>query len=331
MPWALTWMKAGWNEAARSCRTLPTTAAPSGDGRQRVVGLEPGVGRLPSGVCGHRAGQHASIAGSPVRGARHQTWRISQVWRPLLDETRPDLVVHCAALANLDACEANPRLAEVVNARLPGALADETARRGIQLVHISTDAVFDGVQGGYQEEDQPNPLGVYARTKLAGEGAVQAANPRAIIARVNFYGWSLYGQRSLAEFFFTNLSAGRQVKGFTDVFFCPLLVNDLGPLLLEMAGRGLAGIYHVVSRECASKYEFGVRVARQFGFDPSLVNPCSVKDGNLVARRALNLRLDTGKLARALSAPPPGMDDGLQRFYQQFREDYPQALALLRG
>jgi dTDP-4-dehydrorhamnose reductase len=160
---------------------------------------------------------------------------------------------------------------------------------------------------------------------------VQEANPHAIIARVNFYGWSLYGQRSLAEFFFTNLSAGREVNGFTDVYFCPLLVNDLGQLLLEMAGRRLTGLYHVASRECVSKYEFGVQVARQFGFDPSLVKPCSVNEGNLVARRALNLSLDTSKLTRALGVPLPGLEVGLQKFYQQFLEGYPQALALLRG
>jgi dTDP-4-dehydrorhamnose reductase len=249
----------------------------------------------------------------------------------LLDETRPDLVVHCAAMAILDTCEANPRLAEIINARLPGILADETGRRGIKLIHISTDAIFDGSRDRYKEEDQPNPLGVYARTKLAGEQAVRATNSQALVARVNFYGWSLYGQRSLAEFFFTNLSTGRQVKGFTDVFFCPLLVNDLGQLLLEMAERNLAGIYHVASSECVSKYEFGVRVARQFGLDPALVSPASVIEGNLIARRASNLHIDTSKVARALGAPPPGLGVGLQKFHQQYKEGYPQALALLRG
>lgn len=249
--------------------------------------------------------------------------------KAILDESRPDLVVHCAALANLEACEADPHQAEVINARLPGALAAETARRGIRLVHISTDAIFDGSVGDYKEDDEPNPLGVYASTKLGGEQAVLAADPQAIVARVNFYGWSLSGRRSLAEFFFSNLSAGRAVKGFTDVYFCPLLVNVLGQLLLKMADLGLSGVYHVVSRESLSKYEFGLRVARQFGLDESLIAPSSVLAGNLVARRAPNLRMNTSKLAMALGAPLPDLASGLQRFYEQFTEGYPQRLVSL--
>ena len=84
---------------------------------------------------------------------------------------------------------------------------------------------------------------------------------------MNFYGWSLLGQRSLGEFFYYNLSAGAQVMGFTDVIFCPLLVNDLAELLLEMLEKDLHGIYHVVSREHQSKYSFGVMLARRFGLD----------------------------------------------------------------
>ena len=96
-------------------------------------------------------------------------------------------------------------------------------------MHVSTDAVFDGQAAATTEQDTPNPLSIYARTKLDGERGVAEANPDAIIARVNLYGWSLSGRRSLAEFFFNNLSAGKRVKGFTDVYFCPLLANDLAP------------------------------------------------------------------------------------------------------
>ncbi len=97
------------------------------------------------------------------------------------------------------------------------------------------------------------------------------ANPQAIIARVNFYGWSLNGTRSLGEFFYRNLSAGKNVKGFTDVLFCPLLVNHLVDLLLTMAEKDLKGLYHVVSSEHLSKYEFGCRIARLFDLDEKLI------------------------------------------------------------
>jgi dTDP-4-dehydrorhamnose reductase len=143
-------------------------------------------------------------------------------------------VINCAALANLEACEAEPVLAGKLNSELPEKLAKYVARGGARLVHISTDAVFDGRLGGYREIDTPNPLSLYARTKLNGEQAVLAANSEAIVARVNLFGWSLSGKRSLAEWFFNNLSSGNSMLGFTDVFFCPLLANDLAKMLLMM-------------------------------------------------------------------------------------------------
>lgn len=247
----------------------------------------------------------------------------------ILDQAAPDVVVHCAAVANLDAAEKDPDLARRINTELPGELARETARRSIRLVHISTDQVFDGARGNYQEDDAPNPLGVYARTKLEGENAVLSANPQAAVARVVFYGWSLSGRRSLAEFFYNNLAAGNAVKGFTDVFFCPLQVNELARLLMKIAEAGIGGLYHVVSRESLSKYDFGVAIARRFGLDERLVQPASVMDAGLAARRSPNLTLRVEKLAAALGTPLPGQAEGLDRFYTQRLENYPEFLRSL--
>ncbi len=244
----------------------------------------------------------------------------------VLDETQPDWVIHCAALANVDACEVNPQQASQLNSEVPAKLARLVARGGARLVHISTDAVFDGKRGAYTEDDPPNPLSVYAQTKLAGERLVAQANPDAIIARVNLFGWSSTGRRSLGEFFFYNLQAGQSVMGFTDVFFCPLLANDLGQILIQMLEKRLSGLYHVVSRECISKYTFGVRLARRFGLDESLIRPASVSEAGLKAARSPRLTLQTGKLARALGAPPPDLSTGLERFYALYQQGYPQKI-----
>ena len=95
----------------------------------------------------------------------------------MIEAHKPEVILHCAAMANVDACESNPELAQIVNAELPGIIAEACKRHSIQLIQISTDAVFDGAKGNYVEEDEPNPLSVYARTKLEGEKAVQAAYP----------------------------------------------------------------------------------------------------------------------------------------------------------
>jgi dTDP-4-dehydrorhamnose reductase len=244
----------------------------------------------------------------------------------LLEQAQPDWVVHCAALAIVDACEADPARARQLNTEVPGKLAELVARGGARLVHISTDAVFDGQRGGYTEEDFPNPLSVYARTKLDGEHAVAQANPQATIARVNLYGWSLSGTRSLSEFFFYNLKAGRSVLGFTDVFFCPLLANDLAQVLLKILASDLSGLYHLVSSECITKYEFGIALARRFGLDEGLITPSSVASGGLNAARSPKLTLRTDKLASALGQPLPGISTGLEGLYTLYQQGYPQKI-----
>lgn len=249
----------------------------------------------------------------------------------LLDETQPHAVIHCAAIANLEACERNPELAARLNAQIPGLFAAQTAEREIQFLHISTDAVFDGQKGDYSEEDTPNPLSVYARTKLAGEQAVSAANEKAAIARVNFFGWSLSGERSLAEFFYNNLSGGSAVNGFTDVFFCSLLVNHLADILMTMLEKDLSGIYHAVSSECISKYEFGVRFARKFGLDEKLVNPISVTESNLTAARSPRLTLNTEKLTKTLNQALPSIDQGLNDLYDLNQSGYREKILKLKA
>jgi dTDP-4-dehydrorhamnose reductase len=244
----------------------------------------------------------------------------------LLEVTRPDWVIHCAALANLDACETNRLLAQQLNTELPRTLAGYVARSGARLVHVSTDSVFDGLRGDYSEDDIPTPVGEYSRTKLDGELAVAEADPTAIIARVNLFGWSLTGNRSLAEFFFNNLSLHKQVMGFTDVFFCPLLANDLADLFIRMLESKLSGLYHVVSSESLSKYDFGLRLAQRFDLDGSLITPTSVTQSGLKATRSPNLTLRSDKLAHALGEPLPRLSTGLDRFYTLYQQGYPHML-----
>jgi len=244
----------------------------------------------------------------------------------LLDHTQPEWVIHCAALANVDACEADPARAVQLNTEVPRKLAMNVARGGARLLHVSTDAVFDGVKGDYSESDVPNPLSVYARTKLEGEHAVTDADPEAIIARVNLFGWSPSGKRSLAEWFFNNLSTDRSVMGFTDVFFCPLLANELGRIFLEMLQKQLHGLYHVVAQDCLSKYDFGVQLANLFGLDAGLIRPTSVQNSGLAAARSPNLTLQTAKITQALGHPPSSIQEGLQKFYELYLQKFPLKL-----
>jgi dTDP-4-dehydrorhamnose reductase len=251
----------------------------------------------------------------------------SNMIHSVIDATRPDWLINCAALADLEQCEEHPDRARILNAELPGELANICAKKDIRFVHISTDAVFDGTKESvYTEEDEPSPPGLYSQTKLDGERAVGQVNPQAIIARVNFFGWSLGGRRSLGEFFVHNLNEGKNVNGFTDVIFCPMLVNDTARLLLEMLQKGLSGLYHVVGPQSMSKYQFGVEIARIFGLREDLISQKSVLSSGLTAKRSHNLCLSTHKLSTDLGHEIPSFSTGLAEFYTQFQQGYPQKI-----
>ena len=245
----------------------------------------------------------------------------------IIDSAQPEWLINCAALADLDACEANPELARRLNIDLPAQMARACKARDISFVHISTDAVFDGRKDGfYNEEDLTNPLGVYSKTKLDGERAVLSEDENAIVVRVNFYGWSLGGRRSLAEFFFNNLIDNKTVSGFTDVIFCPILANDTARVLVKMLKKKLSGLYHLVGPQAMSKYQFGLEIARRFNLDESNISPKSILSSTLVAPRAHNLRLSTHKLSTDLGESLPEFSTGLEEFYTQYQQSYPQKI-----
>jgi len=243
-----------------------------------------------------------------------------------LQRARPEWVIHCAAATNLDACEQDATHAFRLNRDMAGAVAAAARTVNARLVHLSTDAVFDGEVGGYTEDASPQPISVYGRSKLAGEEAVRKAHPRAAIVRTNFYGWNAQSKTSLAEWFLANLAAGRRCLGFTDAFFTPLLANDLTLILLQILEAGLQGTFHVAGGDCLSKHEFGQRVARAFGLDEALVDPGRIEQANLPAPRGKRLCLNGARIELALGIRLPGVESGLTRFRQLREQGFVQHL-----
>jgi dTDP-4-dehydrorhamnose reductase len=232
----------------------------------------------------------------------------------LFDELRPDFVVHCAAATDVDACEMDPEWAGRLNRDMAGWVAEAAARIGARMVHISTDAVFDGTQTIHTENEVPSPVNVYGRTKLEGERAVLDAHPDAAVVRTNLFGWNAQAKLGLAEWFLERLGSGRSSPGFTDVTFSPILVGDLASWLWRVLDAGLSGLWHIGGRTCLSKYEFGVKLAQAFELDRDLVVEASVSDAGMKAERPKALCLDSSRIEAALGDVLPTVDQGLARF-----------------
>jgi dTDP-4-dehydrorhamnose reductase len=233
----------------------------------------------------------------------------------LVERVRPDWIVNCAAAIDADALETDEARADRVNHRLPAALAAAADASRARLVHVSTDLVFDGVaRVPYTEDDEPAPVNVYGRSKLAGERAVLAQAPDSVVGRTTIYGWNTVRKQSLAEWFLGRLEAGEEAPGFEDAWFTPINTAHLAEAILGLLERGApGGVVHLTGSECISKYEFGRRVARTFGFDERLVRPARLGDHGFVARRTGWGCMDSSRAAALLGRPMPGVDAGLDR------------------
>lgn len=222
----------------------------------------------------------------------------------LLEQVAPDIIVHAAALTDVDRCEADPDAADKVNRLSTELLARSEAR----LVFLSTDSVFDGARGSYSEVDAPRPLNEYARSKLRAENHVLAST-RGICIRTNFFGRSSRGH-GLAEWLLRELDAGRQVIGFEDVVISPLYCADASEAIADIALGDEVGVLHL-GGSAVNKYEFGVMVANHFGLDSSLVHRGSIADVRLRAPRPLNTSLESGRAEGILRRSLRGVEEGV--------------------
>lgn len=226
-------------------------------------------------------------------------------------ERRPSVVLHAAALASHEACEADPALAERINVDATRVLARAAQEAGAQFIYISTDAVFDGARGDYTETDEPSPFSVYGETKLRGEQ--QALNESAaLVVRTNFFGWSPSGHRSILEFFVNELSAGHKVNGYTDVIVTSTYVQLLLSSIWRLPQHEVTGIVNVASSNKLSKYDFGRATAEVFGLKRDLINPVEAALSQRHRTRSRDLSLDTAKLAQLQKSDIPSQVQGVQ-------------------
>jgi len=218
----------------------------------------------------------------------------------VFDEIKPDLVIHTAALVDVDYCESHAEEALAVNANGTRNIALSAKNIKAKLIYISTDSVFDGKCGMYKEDDIPSPVNIYAKTKLDGEVAVQDLLPDSIIARTAFYGWHPISSNnlSLAEWVVSGVRGERVLKMFTDVFFTPIFVNNLAQVLMIICRLNLKGVYHLGGIKKCSKYDFGQEIAQAFGLNKDCVQPASITDAGLIAQRPKDISLDIGKISK---------------------------------
>jgi dTDP-4-dehydrorhamnose reductase len=229
----------------------------------------------------------------------------------------PGVLLNAAAYTNVEGAEDEPDLAYLVNETGPRLLAEAAAASGVRFVHVSTDFVFDGEKGApYVETNEPNPLSVYGASKLAGERAVLAADPDALVVRT---AWSYYERGVNFPRKILELAARLdEFKVVTDERGSPTYIPDLARGIIALVGAGAQGVFHLTGAGACSRFELATELLRLVGSEARVV-PTTTASFPTKASRPRNAALDCGKAA-ALGVVMPAWQDGLARFAESIGE-----------
>ncbi len=227
----------------------------------------------------------------------------------LINKLKPEVVVHSAALTDVDRCEREKELAYRTNVEGTRAMAQAAEKSGSFLIYISTDYVFDGNRGMYGEDDRTDPVNYYGYTKLLGEQFCRDCIARTCV---------IYGSRpasgkiNFALWLINNLKSGQKVRVVTDQFITPTLNTNLARMVLEIADKRLRGVYNLAGATRISRYDFALMLAREFDLDHSLIVPSRMNDLKWNAKRPMDSSLDTSKAERELMEKPLPIKEALK-------------------
>lgn len=239
--------------------------------------------------------------------------------KSLISSFQPDVIMNAAALTNVDWCEEHREEAWNGNVVAVENLVEAARKVGAKLIHVSTDYVFDGKAGNYSEDDKPNPVNYYGKTKLAGENAIRVADiDHAILRTIVVYGYGIGVKKNFALWVLDSLRTGKPIRCVTDQIANPTYVADLARAIITIAELGKSGVYHVSGREEVSRYEFAVRVAGVFGLNPALIAPIRTDELVQRAARPMHTTLVTLKAETEIGYKPLGITEALEQLRLEF-------------
>lgn len=225
----------------------------------------------------------------------------------------PDFIINTAAYTNVDSSETERELVWKVNVKGIEYISEAARVIDAHIIQISTDYIFDGKSGPYSENAKPNPLGYYARTKLASENALKISGTFNTILRTNvLYGNNSNCKTDFVRWLINSLKDGKQVNIVTDQINNPTFTDDLVQGISKVVEYKKAGIYNIAGREFLSRFEFSLRVADYFGLDKNLIIPISTEELNQASRRPLKSGLIILKAETELGYKPHSVSESLE-------------------
>ena len=237
-----------------------------------------------------------------------------------LRNTGPDLIIHTAAMTNVDACELNQSLCDKMNVGLVEHIVKFCKRHKVRLIHLSTDFIFDGKKGDiYKEDDKPDPVNHYGMSKLKSEAVIREAGiDHAILRTILVYGLVDGNDRSnIVLWVKKSLEDKKHINVVTDQLRMPTLADDLAEACWLAAKHEAKGVYHVSSSELMSIYDIALAVADVFGLDKKYIHPVETEALSLPAKRPWSTGFDLNKSVKEINLPVYSFLERVQVFKDQ--------------
>ncbi len=236
--------------------------------------------------------------------------------KKVINREKPDAIIHCAAMTNVDLCEDEIEKAYSINGDGTGNIAKAAEEINAKVIYVSTDFVFDGKTGFYKEDDETNPLGIYAKSKYDGEVQLQEYSSNWAIARVSvLYGW--HERQNFTTWVIDQLRQNNPINIVTDQINSPTLADNAGEAMFEIARQDKNGIFHTAGNDRISRYDFTELIAEAFDLNKDLINPTTSTEFVQKAPRPQDSSLDVSKVEKELGMKMETCAESLARMAKE--------------
>lgn len=223
-------------------------------------------------------------------------------------DIKPDIIINVAAMTNVDYCEKFKEKAYNVNVTGTKNIAKVAQQSGSKLVHISSDAIFSGSTGQYSEEDLPNPINIYGKTKLESEKNASKVSNNLILRPSVIFGWippnyiekrdNSIKTMNFALWILNKLNEKQNLSIVNDQFCTPTLADNLAENIIEMIKKDMKGIFHASGLSCINRLDFSKKLAKLFRYSNNFITPCSSEELKQIAKRPLHSCLKCDKIIK---------------------------------
>jgi len=250
-------------------------------------------------------------------------------------DVKPDIIINTAAITNVDYCEKFEKNAFDVNVTGTKNIAKIAEKLGSKLIHISTDAVFSGSKKFYVEEDKPNPISVYGKTKLESEKIISKVNDSVILRPSVLFGWIPFEyiktkdeSRKTMNFglwVIDQLYKNNKISIVNDQINTPTLADNLAENIIEIIKTDLTGIFHLSGLSCISRLDFSKKIAKTFGYSDNLISSISSEKLKQIAPRTLESCLKCDKIVQN-GVNLLNIDQSIEKMYNQIKLEKPEII-----